>query len=217
MKYDLFIKTLERGRDIGLGRKFNISDILQKEFPKPTTTDRNTWNEEIIVQLDVLKDMQTHLHIIKFRDTEVNKVYWQGNQVHPEWFDSITFDIWVTVAGLDYLNQYYLRQSNFGLNSILESNTKLQTGFDQVIANNSGIQATASRRQTQIFRWTAVFAFVAMAISGISLWKDFHKDKLLQSISQKDSSIRTLQKNLYHLKIDSSRLSEAMKTLPKKK
>ena len=30
MKDDLFILTLKRGSDIGLGTKFNISDILQK-------------------------------------------------------------------------------------------------------------------------------------------------------------------------------------------
>jgi hypothetical protein len=82
--------------------------------------------------------------------------------------------------------------------------------------SNSGIQATASRRQTLIFRWTALFAFGAMGIAGISLMRDFRKDKLLQQLSQKDSLIRTLQKNLYRLKSDSSRLSEAKKTSPKK-
>jgi len=216
MKYDLFIKTLEKGRDVGFGRKFDISDILKNEFHKPTTTDPSTRRTEIEIQFDVLRDMQYKLNIIKFDSMETNNIHWWDNESHPYWFDNTPFYVWVTVTGLDYLNQYYLRQSNFNLNGILESNTKLQTGFDQVIADNSGVQAAASRRQTRIFRWTAVFAFGAMMVSAFRLWKDFHKDTLKQRLLQKDSLIRILQKSLYRLRTDSSHLSVAMKTLPKK-
>lgn len=217
MKYDLFIKTLERGVDIGLGTKFNISDILSEEFSKPTSADRGIWKAECEIQFDILRDMQYKLNIIKFDANEVNNIHWWDAEPEPCWFDNALFNVWVTVTGLDYLNQYRLRQSNFSLNGILESNTKLQTGFDQVIASNSNIQAIASRRQTRIFRWTALFALGAMGIAGISLWSDFRKDKLLQQLSQKDSLIHVLQKKLYRLKIDSSLSLRSKENLPKKK
>jgi hypothetical protein len=216
MKYDLFIKTLERGRDEGLGRKFNISDILKIEFTKPTTTDINKWNAECAIQFDVLKDMKNELKIIKFQESEFNKIHWIFGNSKSTWFDEVEFYVWVTVAGLDYLNQYYLRQSSFRLNSILETNTELQTGFDRVVASNSDIQATASRRQTRIFRWTAVFACGAMVITGLSLMRDIHKDNLSQQVKEKDSLIQQLQKKINLLKTDSSGVKMAKKTSPKR-
>jgi hypothetical protein len=216
MKYDLFIKTLERGRDIGLGTKFNISDILQKEFKKPVSVDINNWNPEVEIQFDVLRDMQTKLNIIKFDSMETNRVRWDMSTNKPIWFDETPFEVWVTVTGLDYLNQFYLRESNFRLNDTLRANADKQTTINQTIAANSKIQATDAQKQTKIFRWTAIFAFVVMIISGITLWRDSHKDTLQQQLKQKDSVILQLQKKVYLQTPDSSLSMRAKKNLQKK-
>ncbi len=216
MKYDLFILTLERGRDVGLGTKFNISDILQKEFKKPVSVDRDNWTSEVEIQFDVLRDMQTKLNIIKFDSMETNRVRWNIATNIPIWFDETLFEVWVTVNGLDYLNQYYLRQSYFELNGTIRANTIKQTELNQTIADNSIIEATASRKQTNIFRWTAVIALVALAMSGFNAWIDFHKDTLSQQLSQRDLLIKQLQKKLYLQKTDSSLSIKAKKASPKK-
>jgi len=191
----------------GIDRDAQIEFQLYDWFTHHANVDPDEPFDSINGRIErFLHEMQSHHHA-KF---EITKLRSEGNQ------DKLQVTAHLTVLGFQYLNEHRLRISNLRLNDTLEINTRQQIAFDQTIADNSVIQAGASRRQTRIFRWTAIFAFCAMAIAGVSLWRDFHKDTQSQLLLKKDSLISTLQKNLYHLKTDSSAHSKAMKIETKK-
>jgi hypothetical protein len=195
MKYDLFIKTLERGRDTGFGRKFNIADILKNEFAKPLLKDRKSWRSEINIQVDVLRDMRDKLNLIKYDDEETNKIYWFDHQESPTWFDNTTFEVWVTVVGLDYLNQYYLRGSYFEVNDTLKTHTK---------------------KQTNILYLTALFSIANLIFAIITLTLSDSKDTLQTQLQEQTKQIHTLQIELSEATNLHFQELKAKKTLTKK-
>lgn len=217
-KYDLFIKTLERGRDIGLGRKFNISDILQQEFLKPTTsTDQGIWLAEVDIQLSVLYAMKGQLHLIDFSSLETNKIKWDPQKNKPIWFDETDFEVWVTVTGLDYLNQYYLRQSNFSLNGTLEKSSKEQADFTETAATNSTRQANFSKYQTWIAAFTGLFVLGSLGTSFYTISRDNRVDKLELILKRKDSAIEINQIDITRLQFDTARLRQEVRNFEKGK
>jgi hypothetical protein len=194
MKYDLFIQTLERGRNVGLGRKFNISDILKENFPVPISTQIDDWNAEIEIQFDILRDMQSQLKIIKFDESQTNKWYWYMGQNKPNWFDETAFEVWVTGTGLDYLNQYYLRQSYFSLNGTLETNTKRQT---KVLEDQEGI----FEKQTNLYRYTLILTGFNALIGIIILYSTASSNADKLSISTLQSQLSTQQKEIKRVQL----------------
>jgi hypothetical protein len=141
------------------------------------------------------------MKIIKFDNLETDKVRWDIAANESIWFDDTHFEVWVTVTGLDYLNQYYLRQSNFTVNDKLGSNTEKQT----IILNS----------QKKYLYLTAFFTACTLVISVLMFISDKSKDELQSQVQLQAQQVHNLQIKLSHATNLPFQKPEAKKTVPK--
>ena len=168
---DTYLQLLEYLEEFGIDREVRVDHLLLDWFRNQPYVDVNEPLDSLYARIvHFVDEMHENRHIQVFHEPRTI----DGDKV-----------MYISARLTFFGKQYCIDQRQFVVN--------------KTVADNSGIQATASQKQTTIFKWTAIFVFGTLVFSGISLWKDFHKDALEQQLSQKDSLIRTLQKNLYRL------------------
>jgi hypothetical protein len=128
MKKSLLILILERGEEIGLGKKYPISDLLENHFDCPVYINRkrDDWLAEVKIHLNILEQMKLDHDYINFDDLETSKIDWKAGAGPITWFNDTPFYVWITVTGLDYLNQYRFSQTALILNRASLDNYKTQ-------------------------------------------------------------------------------------------
>ena len=128
MKKSLLILILERGEEIGLGKKYSISDLLENHFDRPVYIDRkrDDWLAEVIIHLNILEEMKKIHNYINYDDLEPSKIDWKAGAGPISWFNNTPFYVWLTVTGLDYLNQYRFGEIALILNQASLRNYKTQ-------------------------------------------------------------------------------------------
>mgnify|MGYP001600927352 CR=1 FL=1 len=128
MEKSLLIVILERGERMGIGKKYSISDILEAHFDFPVFIERKRedWLSEVATHLDILREMGIDNKYIKFSTDELSKINWEAGAGPITWFNDTEFIVWLTVKGLDYLNQYRFSQTALLLNQASLTNYRVQ-------------------------------------------------------------------------------------------
>ena len=209
-------RILEYLSDVRIGEKKDISEFLNEYFPYDSNLSPSDY-----------KNLQQQGAISRFLDTLRKYTLFPQEYRRELNFGFVQNMASLTDEGLQALEEEREKEKEIerqgALNrSIIESNEKMveyagkQVDFNRDMVVNSGVQATQSKIQTRVFKWTAIFAFGAMAIAVFNAWRDFHKDTQQQLLSRKDSLIRTLQKNIDRLKSDSSLRSKKVQNETKK-
>src|ERR1700744_6262257 len=201
------IAILEYLQPFGLENKQILNDLIDRLFPLPKdapefefNNQRNYLNRflERINKIDSPYGSQAKEGYIKFDAVLLNNIN-DFRSLPDKWFN-VQFKASITEEGLSELarkkefnEQSLVNQSIIETNnSVKENNQRMveimsqQNEINSTIASNSGVQATASGKQTKIFKWTACFAFGAMSIAGANLLRDIHKDNQSQLIKSKD-------------------------------
>lgn len=129
MKKPLVIELLEKLNQIGVGVVMNINPFIMDNFKN----DQDSINHPILAVKAFLLDMEKRNLISLITKTAIFDVIANPNNNIINWLDeNIEVEVYLTVAGTDYLSNYYLQQSIFSLNGASERNYKSQKLFSIV-------------------------------------------------------------------------------------
>jgi hypothetical protein len=168
----------------------------------------------------------------------------QANGSTYTWDIVKNISVELTTKGDEYLKDNSRQDVEFELNkrlleshelsqqvsqSVIDTNKKMvsisidQANTNKAIADNSTTQtnilegqADILKKQMWIFFATAIFALLACIIAGISLGLEIRKDQSEKQLQQQTKEIKELRTRIKILMTDTSVMSAAKKTSPKK-
>jgi hypothetical protein len=102
---NLYIKFLEEFEATGLSSKRSISKFMEKNFKKPTATEKYKWAEQNSDAFSFLHDVK-HTGHFTFEEAQQFHVYYdEVNSVH-RWYDVVDIDARLTISGLEFLETH---------------------------------------------------------------------------------------------------------------
>lgn len=122
-KKPIYIELLELLESQGATKRVCISSFMLERYgPLETTSRKNTTLLDAKLVLDDLADRK----LIEI-DRGLHNFSISGSTPQKQpWFDTAEFNACITSAGLDYLNQYRIVQSNLALNEASKRNAEIQ-------------------------------------------------------------------------------------------
>jgi hypothetical protein len=122
---DISEQILQEGKKHGIGKQFDVCPIMIKYYKKPEETDSVKWFFVVKPQCELLEELAENKYIF-MSDRLANKIYFPTYHDNVQWFDSATIMISITKAGIQFLEQETINQSNLNLNAALLRNIRIQ-------------------------------------------------------------------------------------------
>jgi len=220
----------------GLHNRISIAQLVDKEFPSGMSFDEAQYQLKPLYRLLAALETEEFVKNLEFPSPNGSTYTWEIKK-------NILMEL--TAKGDAYLRdnlhneaEFQARKSsiedhqlNQEFNKFLIENNRrmLDVAIDQAassstVAANTTLQTRFMKKQTNALLVTAVFALGALiisykscAISRDAYNRDTSKSRLEQSVKKLQIDTSKLHKRLIQIKIDSSRLSEEVKTLKEKK
>src|ERR1700723_593427 len=137
---DTYLQILEHLELWGIDREVDITDLLYTLFRTQRSIDPNEALDSLNSRIaHFVDEMHENRHIRLFKEEKT--------------INGVT--TWYVSARLTFFGKQYCIDER-------------QNIINQSLATNSGIQATASNKQTKIFKWTAIIVFGTLILSVIS-------------------------------------------------
>jgi hypothetical protein len=209
------IKILEFLEPFGYKHNGNLTELINQMFPYAQGNKELLENEKkkIIAFLDGLLKSD----IVEFDRMQYHYMVWDaGWDLREQWMGEHGFMVSIGLKGLEILKDK--RKSDIELsvnNSVIATNKSVQLTNEAIVKTSKNQEAILSK-QTIIFFFTAIFTLGAVLFSGISLYRDIHKDTLEKQLLQLSKDTLLLRNRIKILESETSRPKEAKKNQPKK-
>lgn len=194
----------------------DIAPILNELFPytKDNQAQLSDSKERIRALLDSLREQD----YIEFNTEQYRYLlYDDGWNERDRWMGEHGFLASIGLSGLNLIREKQNEDRQVAMHNSVLSTNKSVIATNEAMVENANAQSVILSKQTLMLYLTGAFALGSLIISYLTYKLDTEKNQLKQEIRMLKQEIRKQQNRNSQVKIDSSLVIMAEKTLTKKK